>query len=80
MEIIVRELIVELLDCEMDSDVTIRVNLDDTYENENFSISEHLRSREVELEIDFSDKVLIDESELRELKVKIEELEEEVDG
>ncbi|MGY0692654.1 hypothetical protein ACW2QC_07645 [Virgibacillus sp. FSP13] len=76
---IVRDLIIELLDCDMDADVSIEIDTDEeSIDTENYYIdSTRIKGREyVSLKHETSDQVLIEKGELHALKERIEELEE----
>ena len=70
----VRELIEELLDFPMDSNIEVELDLDDDTEWKDFEVSQNVTTREITLEVNLRDKVLIDADEYEKLK----ELEDEI--
>ncbi|GAB3801475.1 hypothetical protein [Virgibacillus kimchii] len=64
----VRELIEELLDFPMDSNIEIELDLGDDTEWKDFEVAQNATTREITLEVDLLDKVLIDADEYEKLK------------
>lgn len=72
----VRELIENLLDCDMDVQVEVECKLNDTTIWETFEIEEAAISREIHLSVDLLDRVLIKSDRLEELEGAEEKLQE----
>ncbi|WP_164219321.1 hypothetical protein [Virgibacillus sp. YIM 98842] len=70
----VRELIEELLDFPMDSNIEVELDLNDDTEWEDFEVQQNITTQEIYLEVNLRDKVLIDADEYEKLK----ELEDEI--
>lgn len=77
----VRQLITELLDCDLEADVSVEIETDEgSIDEEDFYIDEtSLGHREfVSLKYESRDMVLIEKGELQSLKERIGELEDEI--